>query len=169
MTEDSRLPPLLETVGIGCSLGIGVACVLLLDSLSESPLLLETVGLGCPVGIGVPCVLLLESLSVASTLPSLPGAVGSTCSPDAFVVVVLASVTVDSRLLPLLESVAIGCSVCIVVPCVLLLESLSVAPTLPSLPGAVGSGCPPGVFDVVVLIESFSVASESSFLLESVG
>ena len=66
--------------------------------------------------------------------------------------VVLASLTVDSRLLPLLETVAIGCSVGIVAPWVLVLESLSVASTLPSLPGAVGLGCPPGAFDVVVLV-----------------
>ena len=77
--------------------------------------------------------------------------------------------TLDSKLLPLLETVGVDCSVGIGVPWVLLLESLSVALTLPSLPGAVGSGCAPGVFVVVVVIESFSVASESSFLLESVG
>ena len=75
----------------------------------------------------------------------------------------------DSILLPLLGTVGIGCSVGIGVPWVLLLESLSVALTLLFLPGAVGSGCPPGVFDVDVLVESFSVATESSFLLESVG
>ena len=106
---DSRILPLLETVGIGCSLGIGVACVLLLDSLSvasESPSLLETVGLDCPVGIAVPCVLLLESLSVARTFPSLPGVVGSGCPPVVFDVVVLVeSFSVASESPFLLESV----------------------------------------------------------------
>ena len=96
----------------GCSVGTVFPSVLLLDSLSvasESPSLVETVGLGCPVGIVVPCVLPLESFSVASTFPSMPGTVGSVCSPGAFVVVVLASLTVDSRFPPLLVTVGIGC------------------------------------------------------------
>ena len=131
--------------------------------------LLGTVAIGCLVGIGVACVLLLESLSVAPTFPSLPRVVASGCPPGAIVVAVLASLTVDSRFPPLLVTVAIGCPVGTGVPWVLVLESLSVDPTLPSFPGAVGTGCPPGDFVVVVVVESFSVASESPFLLESVG
>ena len=92
--------------------------------------LLGTVGSGCSVCTVFPSVLLLDSFSVASESPS-----------GIFVVVVLASLTVDSRFPPLLATVGVDCPVGIGVLCVLLLEPLSVASTLPSLPGAVGSDC----------------------------
>ena len=77
---------------------------------------------------------------MASTLPSFLEVVDSACSPGDFVVVVLASLTVDSRFPPLLATVGIGCSVDTSVPWLLVLESLSVALTLSSLPGTLGSG-----------------------------
>ena len=133
--------------------------------------MLGTVGIGCSVGIAVPCVLFLESLSVGPIFPSLPGAVGSGCSP-VFDAVVLSPLTVDSRSPPLLETVGIDFSVGIGVPWVLVLESLSVASTFPSLPGVVGPGCSLDVgkgFPDGLVLNSFSVALEFSPLLETVG
>ena len=131
-------------------------------------LLLASVGSGCSVGIGFPSVLLLESLTVASESPSLLETVGSGCLDAVCLIVVLASLTVDSIFSPLLPIVGVDGSVGTGVPCVLILESFSVASTFPSLPGEVGPGCPPGVCLVVVLA-SFTVDSKLSPLPLAVG
>ena len=144
----------------------GVFTVVVLASLTVDSPLLATVGSGCSVGIAVPCVLLFVSLSVAPRFPSLPGAVGSDCSPGVVNVVILASFTVDCRLPPLLATVGWGLPVGTGVSLVVLVGSLSVASTLSSLLATVVSGCSEGVFNVVILA---SLNVDLSLLLATVG